>query len=149
MKTVLSLAGAAAAIVTFAFFLYAAQAHKCVAAQATEQHTGDVAAWKTQAPLLMADIRLGNLSPYGFQRLCGRPSMRINRTDFFALFYEEQNVVVMFHHRMSGTQQTEASRQNTYAPYDQASFWEINPRQMLTPEAALEALRCKLPDDAQ
>jgi hypothetical protein len=108
------------------------------------QQASDEAAWKAMAPQLMADIRLGKLDPSGFQQLCGQPSMRPRRKDYLALLYKDQNVVVMFRRRSEGDQKAEAARQYPYAPYDQASFWEISPSHMLAPEAALEALNCKL-----
>jgi hypothetical protein len=68
--------------------------------------------------------------------------MRVNHQDYFGLFYTDRNVVVLFRHRAPGTERVEAARQYPYAPFDQASFWEISPRHMLAPEAALESLHC-------
>lgn len=138
-------AGRAICFLLVAFGIAVAIASQRDAAQETAQHASEVAAWKAQAPQFMADIRLGKVDAYGFQQLCGQPSMRVNRKSYFALLYKEHNVVVMFHRRTPGTQKTEAARRYPYAYFDQANFWEIDPSHMLAPEAALEALHCKLP----
>jgi hypothetical protein len=108
-------------------------------------HANDMPTWKTQVPQLLSDIQLGKMGPHRFQELCGQPSMRLNHQDNFGLFYTDRNVVVLFRHRAPGTERVEAARQYPYAPFDQASFREINPSHLLAPEAALEALNCKSP----
>jgi hypothetical protein len=106
------------------------------------RHANDVPTWKTQVPQLLSDIQLGKMGPHRFQDLCGQPSVRVNHQDYFGLFYTDRNVVVLFRHRAPGTERVEAARQYPYAPFDLASFWKINPRHMLAPEAALESLHC-------
>jgi hypothetical protein len=106
-------------------------------------HANDVPTWRTLVPQLLSDIQLGKIGPHRFQQLCGQPSIRVNHQDYFGLFYTDRNVVVLFRHRAPGVERVEAARQYPYAPFDQASFWEINPGHMLAPEVALEALNYK------
>jgi hypothetical protein len=112
-------------------------------------HADDVPIWRTLVPQLLSEIQLGKMGPHRFQQLCGQPSMRVNHQDYFGLFYTGRNVVVLFRHRAPGIERVEAARQYPYAPFDQASFREINPSHMLAPEAALEALNCKSLDSQQ
>jgi hypothetical protein len=105
-------------------------------------HANDAPTWRTQVQQLLSDIQLGKMGPHRFQQLCGQPSTRVNHQDYFGLFYTDRNVVVLFRHRAPGIERVEAAREYPYAPFDQATFREINSSHMLAPEAALEALNC-------
>jgi hypothetical protein len=127
-----------------AYFMLVAVAAICGIASQYQVacHANDVPTWRTQVPQLLSDIQLGKMGPHRFQQLCGQPSMRVNHQNYFGLFYTDRNVVVLFRHRAPAAERVEAARQYPYAPFDQASFREINPSHILAPEVALEALNC-------
>jgi hypothetical protein len=117
---------------------YASNAHQ------EAQHAAALAAMpKFQPAVLMNDIHSGKTNPLEFQKLCGTPALLYNRKDFFSLFYTDKNLVVMFRHRTPGTTKAEAARKYPYALYDEVYFWQIDPRHIVSPDSALDALQCK------